>query len=79
MKPRIKSKHARRGRQIREVTAPYRARRTPNRYTKCRVLTGEELSELVARMIAAKEANDKALLRKLEQDFMRGWYGEIRA
>ena len=80
MKPGAKSKRASSPTRVREVATKYRATRARARkYTKCRMLTPEELVELGQRMIAARAANNTTLLKQLKRDFTNGFCGEIRA
>ena len=64
---------------VREVSAPYRARRKPGTLAKCRVLTGKELASLAEKMIEAHERGDRAESKRIERELINGWYGEIRA
>jgi hypothetical protein len=80
MKPGAKSKSRSSANQVREVATKYRtATASPRQPAKCRMLTGEELGKLVEQMIAAKDAHDAPLLRRLKRQFTNGFYGEIRA
>jgi hypothetical protein len=41
-----------------------------------RELTSQEFGELIERMIAAREAGNTPLARELQEEVMRGFYGE---
>ncbi len=64
---------------VREVAAPYRARRKPRKYAKCRMLTPDELGKLAAQMVAAHDKGDKVESERIKAAMINGWYGEVRA
>ena len=80
MKTAQKQKTKRPEKVVREVGAKYRTmRQPPRKRANVHMLTPEELVALAERMIAANDANDQALLRRLKREFTNGFYGEIRA